>query len=73
MDHGKAFLSAHVISVCTRLGITISPAQPKKPTDKPTVEVVEVVELPMTHMPTGAVQVKVRAVGDLAPAGGGKP
>src|SRR5712691_393700 len=38
VDHGKAFLSAHVISVCTRLGITIAPAQPKKPTDKPTVE-----------------------------------
>ena len=35
-----------------------------------TVEVVEVIELPMTHMPTGAVQVKVRAVGDLATAGG---
>lgn len=38
VDHGKAFLSAHVISVCTQLGITIAPAQPKKPTDKPTVE-----------------------------------
>lgn len=38
IDHGKAFLSAHVISVCTRLGISIQPAQPKKPTDKPTVE-----------------------------------
>ena len=38
IDHGRAFLSAHVISVCTRLGISIQPAQPKKPTDKPTVE-----------------------------------
>jgi len=38
VDHGKAFLSAHVISVCTRLGISIQPAQPKKPTDKPTCE-----------------------------------
>jgi len=38
IDHGKAFLSAHVISVCTRLGISIQPAQPKKPTDKPTLE-----------------------------------
>ena len=38
VDHGRAFLSAHVISVCTRLGISIQPAQPKKPTDKPTVE-----------------------------------
>jgi transposase InsO family protein len=38
VDHGKAFLSAHVIGVCTRMGISIQPAQPKKPTDKPTVE-----------------------------------
>jgi transposase InsO family protein len=38
VDHGKAFLSAHVISVCTRLGISIQPAQPKKSTDKPTIE-----------------------------------
>ena len=38
IDHGKAFLSAHVISVCARLGISIQPAQPKKPTDKPTCE-----------------------------------
>lgn len=38
IDHGKAFLSAHVIGVCTRLGISIQPAQPKKPTDKPTLE-----------------------------------
>jgi transposase InsO family protein len=38
IDHGKAFLSAHVISVCARLGISIQPAQPRKPTDKPTVE-----------------------------------
>jgi hypothetical protein len=35
VDHGKVFLSAHVISVCTRLGISIQPAQPHKPTDKP--------------------------------------
>lgn len=38
VDHGKAFLSAHVIGVCARLGISIQPAQPRKPTDKPTVE-----------------------------------
>jgi transposase InsO family protein len=38
IDHGRAFLSAHVIGVCTRLGISIQPAQPKKPTDKPTCE-----------------------------------
>jgi transposase InsO family protein len=38
VDHGKAFLSAHVIGVCARLGISIQPAQPYKATDKPTVE-----------------------------------
>ena len=38
IDHGKAFLSSHVIGVCARLGISIQPAQPYKPTDKPTVE-----------------------------------
>ncbi|GAB3849291.1 helix-turn-helix domain-containing protein [Micromonospora andamanensis] len=38
VDHGKVFLSAHVIAVCTRLGISIQPAQQRKPTDKPTVE-----------------------------------
>lgn len=32
------------------------------------VEVVDIVELPMTHMRTGSVQVKVRAVGKLAAA-----
>ena len=32
------------------------------------VAVYRVVELPMTHMRTGAVHVKVRAVGPLAPA-----
>jgi transposase InsO family protein len=38
VDHGRAFLSAHVISVCTQLGMSVQPAQPRKPTDKPTVE-----------------------------------
>jgi transposase InsO family protein len=38
VDHGKVFVSAHVIGVCARLGISIQPAIPKKPTDKPTVE-----------------------------------
>jgi putative transposase len=37
VDHGKVFLSAHVISVCTRLGISIQPAQVHKPTDKTVV------------------------------------
>ncbi|HZO64525.1 MAG TPA: hypothetical protein VFB74_05955 [Kribbellaceae bacterium] len=34
VDHGKVFLSMHVIAVCTRLGISIQPAQQHKPTDK---------------------------------------
>ncbi|MEV0133683.1 helix-turn-helix domain-containing protein [Dactylosporangium sp. NPDC050688] len=38
VDHGRVFLSTHVLSICTRLGISIQPAQPHKPTDKPTVE-----------------------------------
>ncbi|WP_249354217.1 helix-turn-helix domain-containing protein [Rhodococcus sp. USK13] len=38
VDHGKQYLSDHVIGVCARLGITIQPAIPHKPTDKPTVE-----------------------------------
>ena len=29
------------------------------------VEIIEVLELPMTHMKTGSVQIIVRAVGDL--------
>jgi transposase InsO family protein len=38
IDHGRVFLSAHVMSVCARLGISVQPAQPYKPTDKPTIE-----------------------------------
>jgi putative transposase len=38
VDRGKQYLSAHVIGVCANLGISIQPAQPRKPTDKPTVE-----------------------------------
>ncbi|GAB96620.1 putative transposase [Kineosphaera limosa NBRC 100340] len=38
VDHGKTYLSDHVIAACARLGITIQPAIPHKPTDKPTVE-----------------------------------
>lgn len=38
IDNGRAFLSSHVIGVCARLGISVQPAQPYKPTDKPTVE-----------------------------------
>jgi transposase InsO family protein len=38
VDHGKVFVSAHVLGVCARLGISVQPAIPKKATDKPTVE-----------------------------------
>lgn len=37
-DHGKPYLSAHIIAACARLGISIQPAIPHKPTDKPTIE-----------------------------------
>ncbi len=37
-DHGKQYLSAHVIGACARLGICVQPAIKKKPTDKPTLE-----------------------------------
>lgn len=38
IDHGRAFLSAHVLSACAKLGINVQPARPHRPTDKPTVE-----------------------------------
>ncbi|ROS23716.1 helix-turn-helix domain-containing protein [Cellulomonas sp. PhB150] len=38
VDHGKQYMSAHVIGACARLGICVQPATPGKPTDKPTVE-----------------------------------
>jgi transposase InsO family protein len=38
VDHGKIFLSAHLYSVCARLGISIQPARPLTPTDKAAVE-----------------------------------
>lgn len=37
-DHGKPYLSAHIVAACARQGITIQPAIPHKPTDKPTLE-----------------------------------
>ncbi|SFK12526.1 helix-turn-helix domain-containing protein [Cellulomonas sp. KH9] len=37
-DHGKQYMSAHVIGACARLGICVQPAIPHKPTDKPTIE-----------------------------------
>lgn len=38
VDHGKAYLSRHVLSVCDRLGINVQPARPIQPTDKAVVE-----------------------------------
>ncbi|MGV9713698.1 hypothetical protein ACWDTI_23895 [Gordonia sp. NPDC003424] len=38
VDNGRAFISTHVMEVCHRKGINLWPAQPYKPTDKPTVE-----------------------------------
>lgn len=38
VDHGKVYLSEHVIGACDRLGISVQPAIPYKPTDKPTCE-----------------------------------
>ncbi|MFE2687436.1 integrase [Streptomyces mirabilis] len=34
-DHGKVYLSNHIQSVCTKLDISLQPARPKTPTDKP--------------------------------------
>jgi transposase InsO family protein len=38
VDHGKIYLSEHTRSVCERLGISLQPAIPDKPTDKPALE-----------------------------------
>jgi putative transposase len=38
VDHGKIYLSEHARGVCERLGISIQPAIPDKPTDKPSLE-----------------------------------
>lgn len=38
IDHGKPYMSAHVSSVCQRLGISIQPAHVYTPTDKAPVE-----------------------------------
>ncbi len=37
-DHGKAYLSATFRSACRSLGISIAPAHPRTPTDKPVIE-----------------------------------
>jgi len=38
IDHGKVYTCEHTLSVCRRLGISIQPAIPNKPTDKPALE-----------------------------------
>lgn len=38
VDHGKIYLSEHLLAVCARLGISIQPARPMTPTDKAPVE-----------------------------------
>ena len=38
LDNGKIYVSAHLRSVCQRLGISIQPARPFQPTDKAVVE-----------------------------------
>jgi hypothetical protein len=37
-DHGKAFISQNFRSSCRTLGITVQPAHPRTPTDKPHIE-----------------------------------
>lgn len=38
IDHGKVFVSEHTMGVCRRLGISVQPAIPDKPTDKAALE-----------------------------------
>ena len=38
IDHGRIYLSNHLMSVCARLGISVQPARPYTPTDKAAVE-----------------------------------
>ena len=37
-DHGKAYLSATFRAACRSLGISVAPAHPRTPTDKPVIE-----------------------------------
>ena len=48
------------------LGLQIAEAQRGAGADAAHVEIVEIIELPMTHMRGGAPQIKVRAVGPVA-------
>ncbi|MEU4360353.1 Mu transposase C-terminal domain-containing protein [Promicromonospora sp. NPDC023987] len=38
VDHGRIYLSHHLLGVCARLGISVQPARPLTPTDKAAVE-----------------------------------
>ncbi|MFD2794423.1 Mu transposase C-terminal domain-containing protein [Promicromonospora vindobonensis] len=38
IDHGRVYLSNHLLGVCARLGISVQPARPLTPTDKAAVE-----------------------------------
>lgn len=38
VDHGKIYLSEHLLAVCERLGISVQPARPLTPTDKAACE-----------------------------------
>jgi transposase InsO family protein len=38
VDHGKIYLSEHLLGVCARLGISVAPARPLTPTDKAAIE-----------------------------------
>jgi transposase InsO family protein len=38
VDHGKIYLSEHLMAVCERLGISVQPARPLTPTDKAAIE-----------------------------------
>jgi hypothetical protein len=35
VDHGKIYLSEHLMSACARLGISVQPARVYQATDKP--------------------------------------
>jgi transposase InsO family protein len=38
VDHGKIYISQHLLAVCDRLGVSVQPARPLTPTDKAAVE-----------------------------------
>ena len=38
IDHGNVYMSEHTLGACRRLGTSVQPAIPDKPTDKPVLE-----------------------------------